>query len=459
MSTSSVNYISASSASQTGGLGAGIDVGAMVDAAMSAARAPEQQWEDEETTLSAQSTVLNSLSSQLTALQTSIQALTDPNGQFDAKTTASTDSSVVSATAGNTASVGTHTIVVSQLATTSSYSSGALTDGNTAFGQGTFYLQLGKNTPVAINVDSSNDTLNTLSSYINGQDLGVTATVITDSSGARLALYSNASGAAGNITIDPTGYSNTTGLSFTAGTSGVDASLTVDGIQIDSSSNTISTVIPGVTLNLTGTNTIATPVQISVEPDTDGASTALNNFATAYNTLITSINAQFTYDAASGEAAPPLLGDSGVEIVQQELMDNVGFQVTGNPGVESLADLGITVNDDGTLTVDNSQLTDVLSSQFNDVQSFLQNGSTAFAQNFASDLDSLTDPISGPLNVEITQDTQSITGLQSQIADFESNLAATQQQLTDEYSQIDTTLEELPQMLAQVSSQLGSLSG
>jgi flagellar hook-associated protein 2 len=457
MSTSSVNYVSAGTASQTGGLGAGIDVGAMVDAGMSAARAPEQQWEDEETTLSAQSTVLNSLSSQLSALQTSVQALTDPNGQFDSKTTSSTDSSQVTATADNTASVGTHTIVVSQLATTSSYSSSALTDGNTTFGQGTFYIQIGTNTPVAVNVTSSNDTLNTLASSINGQDLGVTATVITDSSGARLALYSNTSGAAGNITIDPTGYSNTTGLSFTAGTTGVDASLTVDGIQIDSSSNTISTVIPGVTLDLTGAD--KTPVQISVQPDTDGASTAVNNFVSAYNTLIASINTQFDYDSSSGTAAPVLLGDSSVEIVQQQLLDDIGFQVTGNPGVESLADLGITMNDDGTLTVDSSQLTSVLSSQFNDVQSFLQNGSTAFAQNFSTDLLSMTDPISGPLNVEISQDTQSISSLQSQITDFESTLTATQQQLTDEYSAIDTTLEELPQTLAQVSSQLGSLSG
>jgi flagellar hook-associated protein 2 len=459
VSTSSINYISAATAGETGGLGAGIDVGEMVDAAMSAARAPEQQWEDEETTLSAQSTVLNSLSTQLTALQTSIQALTDPDGQFDSKTATSTDSSVVTATAGNSASVGTHTIVVSQLATTSSYSSSALTDGDTTFGEGTFYIKIGTNTPVAVDVTSSNDTLNTLASYINGQDLGVTATVVTDSSGARLALYSNTSGAAGNIMIDPTGYSNTTGLSFTAGTTGVDASLTVDGIQIDSSSNTISTVIPGVTLTLTGTNTSTTPAEVSVEPDTDGASTALNNFVTAYNTLITSINAQFTYDASSGESAPPLLGDSGLEIVQQELADDVSFMVTGNTGVESLADLGITTNDDGTLTVDSSQLTDVLSSQFNDVQSFLQNGSTAFAQNFANDLDSLTNPISGPLNVELTQDTQTITSLQSQIADFESTLTAKQAELTDEYSTIDTTLEELPQMLAQVSSQLGSLSG
>lgn len=256
MSTSSVNYIAASTASQSGGVGAGIDVGAMVDAAMSAARQPEVQWQEEQTTLSAQSTVLNSLSSELTALQTSIQALTDPNGQFDNKLTTSSDTTQVNATASPTALVGTHSVTVTNIATTSSYTAtlpggGSLTDGNTAFGQGSFYLQVGTtNPPVQITVDSTDDTLSGLASSINSQNLGVTASVVTDNSGARLALYSETSGAAGNITIDPT--TNTTGLSFAQGTKGVDASLLVDGIQIDSSSNTISTVIPGVTLNLSG---------------------------------------------------------------------------------------------------------------------------------------------------------------------------------------------------------------
>ena len=213
--------------------------------------------------------------------------------------------------------------------------------------------------------------------------------MITDAGGARLTLVSNSSGAAGNITIS----NNTTGLNFNVGSKGADASLTVDGVPIDSSSNTVTTAIPGVTLNLLGET--SSPVTLQVSSDTSQAATAINNFVSAYNTVISNMNSQNSYNAATGTAGT-LMGDSSAEIVQSTLLADASTSVSGNGAITNLADLGITMNEDGTLTVDSSQLTSALTSNFQGVQSFFQTTSTGFAQKFSSDLTNLTDPVKQP---------------------------------------------------------------
>src|SRR5208337_1854467 len=68
---------------------------------------------------------------------------------------------------------------------------------------GQFALTVGSNPAVVIPVDSADgtNTLTGLASYINKNNLGVTASVITDNSGTRLALESQTSGEAGQITL------------------------------------------------------------------------------------------------------------------------------------------------------------------------------------------------------------------------------------------------------------------
>ena len=64
--------------------------------------------------------------------------------------------------------------------------------------------------PVTITLTNANGTLNSLASAINAQNIGVTASVITDANGYRLALVSNTTGSAGNFTIT----NNSTDLEF-----------------------------------------------------------------------------------------------------------------------------------------------------------------------------------------------------------------------------------------------------
>jgi flagellar hook-associated protein 2 len=347
-------------------------------------------------------------------------------------------------------------VVVSNLATTSTYyTSESASSSTTLSTSGSFDLQVGTGDVQTIPVDSTDntDTLSGLASYINNLDMGVTANVITDAGGARLALVSNTSGTAGDLTIS----NDSSGLGFTEATgSGQNASLTVDGIPISSSSNTVSGVIPGLTLSLAGAAPSST-VTVSVSADTSQVSSAINTFVSDYNTLIQDINSQLTYNTSTGTAGT-LLGDSSLEMVQQTILQDAAYSISGNSGYTSLASLGISMSDDGTLTVDSSTLSNALSSNFAAVQNLFQSTSpVGLAANFANDLSNLTNATAGPLNAESNSLATQLTDLKSQISDFEANLTQTEQQLTDQYSTVNSTLQELPVLLDEINTQLGSL--
>jgi flagellar hook-associated protein 2 len=456
--------------SATNTSGSGIDVTSTVDAILQIDAAPEIQLQNQLTGLNTQTAALQQIESDLTALQTSVQALTDPTGAFGSLAVTSSNNDVVSATAANGTAVGTHTITVTSLASTAASYSSPLTSGSTAIPAGTLDITVGGTNPTVepIPIDSTDNTttLSGLATYINKQDLGVTASVITDASGARLSLVSQTSSAAGAFTVtDPTG---TTGLTFSqavdgSGTPlGADASLAVDGVPVSSASNTVTGVIPGVTLTLSGEST--SPVTLAIQPDLTQVGTAINSFVSAYNTVIGDINAQYTYDGTQS-SPPPLLGDPSLDLLQQQLLSDITTSISGNSGLVNLQSIGIQIQTDGTLAVastsspDSMDLNDALTNDFAAVQNLFQSTSPAgVAQTLNTDLTALTDSVNGPLNLDMAGISSEVTDLNNQIADFQAQLQDTQTQLLAEYSQINTTLEQMPETLASINSQLNALN-
>ena len=310
---------------------------------------------------------------------------------------------------------------------------------------------MGSNAAASVTVDSTNNTLSQLAETINSQNIGVSASVIQDSNGYRLALVSTASGAPGDVTV----FGNTTGLSFTKAVTGTNASLVVDGIPISSASNTVSNVINGVTLSL-GSPSPSTPVTVNVNPDSTQATSAINNLVSAYNTVITEINSQFNV-ASDGSGGGPLEADNSLRDVQNQLLGALSYSISGNSGIVNLASIGVNFNNDGTLSVDGGKLSSALSSNFSAVQNLLQNTTTGFSQNLSTVLSN----INGPGNGILTLDAQSISstsqGITSQVADLQAALAVQQRNLTNVYSQVNTTLQELPLLESQISQQLASV--
>jgi flagellar hook-associated protein 2 len=274
----------------------------------------------------------------------------------------------------------------------------------------------------------------------------VTASVITDSQGARLVLQSKTSGASGNLTV------NSSATNFTT-SAGIDAQLTVDGVPVDSGSNTVTGAIPGVTLSL-GAADANTPVMISVEPDTSSASQAIQDFVTAYNAVVTSINQQYTLDSNGNEGV--LAGDSMLRSLQSSLLGMVSTSSTGSGSYINLQSMGIEMQDDGTLQINSANLSQALSSNYSDVQNFFQSTS-GWGHLAGTEMQQLTDPTLGPVAADINGLNQTSQGLTDQINDFEVQMSAVQDQLTTQYSNLDALLQQYPMQMQQVASQLASL--
>jgi flagellar hook-associated protein 2 len=430
--------------------GAGIDVSSIVDQIIFAEQAPERIWQQQQIALATQTSSLNSLSSGVNALKDKVQALSDLSGAFAAQVATSSQPDLVTVSAQSNAAAGVHTLIINHLATVSSYYTDPVASSSTTLAHGTFTLAGGQGTSL-ITIDASNDTLDKLSAYVNANNYGVQASVINDADGARLALLSKTSGLPGDLSVTLNG----TGLVFQKSADGINASFSLDGVPLSSTTNTVSSPLPGVTLNLLAANP-AKPVTISVGPDTAGITQAINDFVSAYNSAIGSVNSQFKASANSG--AGPLANNSALRSLQSSLLSDVTYSVTGNNGVVNLASIGIDLQNDGTLSVDSSKLSSALSTQFADVKTFFQSGvAGGFGNNFSSDLTALTSPATGLLSLNLNENNANQQALTRQINDFEDRLANRRQFLINQYSQVDAMLRQYPLILAQITGQLASI--
>ena len=449
--------------------GQGIDVSTVVSELLNEQSGPLTEWQNEQATLQTQASALTSINNDLSNLATAVSALSDPLGVVSAQSATSSDTGVLTATADSTATGATHTIVVNNLASTGTVYTDAVSGGAnvsilpSGASTGDFKIQIGgaSGTTADIQITAgTNDTLTTLAQSINQQSAannwGITASVVTDATGARLAISSTATGTAGALSI----ANNTTSLIFNSPLGGQNASLTIDGIPYSSTSNTITGAISGVTLNLTGAAPDTT-VTVSVGANTQGIADALNNFVSAYNQVVGDLNQQFTVDPSTNTEGP-VGSDSALRSLQSSLMRDVTYSITGNSGIVNLASLGINMNDDGTLTVGNTpggqSMSEVLAANPAAVQSFLQNSSlTGFANSFNTDLTNLTDPTQGILNVDLAENQSEQQSLTTNINNFEQQLTTEQKQLTQEFSQVNASLQEYPLLLQQVTETLASM--
>jgi flagellar hook-associated protein 2 len=454
--------------------GQGIDVSSIVQQIIGEQSGQLTVWQGQQTTLATQDGLIEGEENNLTNLQTAIAALADPTGALAAQAATSSDTSVLTATAQSSAIAGTHNIVVNNLATTGTlYTDPIAAGANTSFlasGEttGDVKLQVGGASGTTYDVpitQGSNDTLTTLASYINTQSTangwGVTASVVSDASGSRLSLQSQNSGSVGALAI--TANTGTT-LTFDTPQGGANASLTIDGVPFSSATNTVTGAIQGVTLSLAGVSTGTPPetVQLTVGPDQNQISTAVNNFVSAYNTVVSTINSQYVVDPTGATPAPPLESDISLRSLQSSVLTDAAYAIGGNSGLVNLASLGINMNNDGTLTVGlnaaGQTFAQVAAANPSAVVNFFQNsGGTGFANNFNADLTNLTAPTTGPLNVDLTQNQAEQSDLTTTINNFESQIALQTTQLTSEYDSVDASLQSYPLLLQEITETLGTL--
>jgi flagellar hook-associated protein 2 len=309
--------------------GTGFDVSSTVQTITSNLRNVETPWKNQLTKLQDQDTVISSLGTLFSNLSTDMSTLTDFQGVLAQKTGSSSDTSVLDLTsASSSATAGTHSVVVNSLAKTASgYLAPISNAADTICGSIT--LNVGTGTAKTINMSAlTNQTLGGLAAAINSSGAGVVASVLTDSSGSRLSLVSGTSGGAGNITVSSNTIADATAssaaLAYTSSATGIDASLTVDGVNLTSASNTVSNLIPGITFQLLSKSAAGSEVQVIIGNDNSSVESAVNTLVKDYNSLMTAINAQEGNDSSGNPE--PLFGSPTVSLLQQQLLGGLNTQ-------------------------------------------------------------------------------------------------------------------------------------
>jgi len=386
-STSTSSTPSAASVMQAAALGIGttFPINQVLTGLMQVESIPLTQLQNQVGGVQTEISAYGKLSSALSTFQQSLIQLTLPT-QFQSFTATSSNTSALTASAVFGAQPGTYSVDTTELAQAQSLATAGQASLNTHLATGggsttvtfSFGTQTGSTfTPNlsqasgSITVNSSNDTLAGMRDAINNANLGVTASIVNDGSSTpyRLVLTSNATGANESMQISVQGdagisslltYPPGTGDTMTQTVKAQDASLTVNGLSLTSSTNTVETALPGLTLNLaqTGTSTV------TVANNSTAVQTSIDNFVSAYNTLQGTISSLTAYNPGGTNGA--LIGDATTMQIQNQLQRVVASALQGTgSGYSSLAAVGIALASDGTLSVDDSALSQALKSNPN----------------------------------------------------------------------------------------------
>jgi flagellar hook-associated protein 2 len=465
------------------GVGSGLDLNTIVTKLVALERQPISQMQSKASQLQTQVSSFGQISSLMSGMQTAANALSNPL-LWSGSTVASSDSSKVSVSAASGVSAGSYAVTVQQLASSQTLASAsAFADSSALPGSGTLTLELGSwdtgqanfspksgSGAVAISV-SATDTLANVVDKINGAGAGVTASLITDTSGVRLSLRSTATGAANGfrLTAADSDGNNSDGLGLSVmafdppnGATAMqlmqgsaDAKATVNGIAVTSASNALTGVIDGLTLNLNQVS--STPVNITANPDTAGMQTAIKTFASAYSAMVSYLNSQTKYDPTS-KVGGILQGDSAATNLQGKLRSMVGASSGASSTFARLSDIGLQVQRDGTLTVNQSKL-DAATGNLAELKKSFANSDLAntansgFARRFsdlatqALGLDGTITTRTAGLQKLISQNGDDQTALNTRVDSFQARLVA-------QYTALDANVAKLNALSSYVTQQI-----
>lgn len=431
------------------GVGSGLDIESLVAKLVSAERsATDSRLASKQTKLNSQVSAVGSFKSVLTSLQDKLGAL-KTSGSLNQLSASSSSAETFTVSATSSAKRGSYQVEVMALAQSHKLASSAFASGaSSALGPGDVTLDVGDES-FTVTLGAM-DTLGSLRDAINAasDNKGVTATIVNESGGARLLLTSDASGADHEITV------TSSLLSFTEKQPAQDAHLQIDGYDVYSASNQVSSAIDGVTLNLQKA-TPGTTNTLNLSFDSKAATSAIQSFVTAYNTAISMMTTLTRYNADTKVAAT-LNGDAMVRGASQELRQLAG-SAFGSGDVKYLSQLGISAQTDGTLKLDIAKLGEVLASDSVAVQKLLS-GSGGLSERFDTTLkrlvgdDGLVKSRNDTLQSQLKDISKQQDALDARMTKVEARYRAQYTALDSLLAQMQTTSSYLTQQLAALSS-------
>lgn len=218
------------------------------------------------------------------------------------------------------------------------------------------------------------DTLRDMMTKINNAGVGVRASIVNEGLGAnpfRLSLTARESGAAGRTIIDTGGFD----LGLTQLERGEDAKAffgstdPAKAVLFTSSSNTITDVFDGLTLNLVSAST--NPVTVTVDNDRGQLETKIEEFVKAFNETLDRIDFQSRFDVDTQQRGP-LLGDGTLLNLKGSLVSTIlGRPDSVSGPFANLSQVGLTIGSGGRLELDKEKLSQAIEQDAQAVEDLL----------------------------------------------------------------------------------------
>ncbi|WP_315128961.1 flagellar filament capping protein FliD [Comamonas antarctica] len=352
------------------GLGSGLEVDKIVSQLVELEKAPLKTLEVKADTISSKISIYAEIKSLADTLNTATAKLSRDSA-WNGVNIASSSSSVVGAMTG-IAQPGSYSVEVKALATSQSSVIGKAGadkgfDKDEKVGAGTFTLTVGgKDFPIAL---TASDTLTTMATAINNQNSGVQATVITNADGTqRLMMRAQSTGTAAEFSVkasatDPASSSILASLGkeeagyYTVSQKAQNALIKLNGVEVESTSNTFSDALSGMSLTVSTVST--SPALVTVTADTASMKESVQAFVDAYNALNDKLSELTKYNAES-EVAGLLQGDGTTVSMQNALRMLTMGVVKSGTAFTRLSDIGIQMQQGGNLSVNETDLTKAL---------------------------------------------------------------------------------------------------
>jgi flagellar hook-associated protein 2 len=440
------------------GVGSGLDVQSIVSQLMALERRPLEALARRQDQYEAQLSAYGQLKSALSSFQGAMDEL-GTTDSFKIYTATSTDESALEVTANSSASLGTYNVRVERLAANHKMASAEFSDTATFGGTAgdSLTIQVGSTATNTITVDlSTAKSMEDIRDLINedASNPGVTATIINGNNGNRKLI----------LTADETGSSSAISLSYggsiDASTFGMqtlndiggdisllDSEISVDGYSITRSTNTLTDVIQGVTLNLESARP-GVDIQVTVERDISAVEASVQGFADAYNELRSTIRS-----LREGQ----LEADSTLLSIERGLLGILN-NPTASGTFSHLTEIGVSIQKDGTMSVNSSRLEEALNTDYSAVAELFANADSGYAVRLGS--------LTGMWLEDGGLIDSRTDGLDSRIEDLEDRQTAMDRRLAQvearylkQFSSLDSLMSQLQGTSNFLTSQLAALPG
>jgi flagellar hook-associated protein 2 len=372
-STTNSNASTGSSIISALGTGSGIDSNKLADQLTEASKMVQaQRLTSKKTLLETQISDYGLLRSSLSKLETAAAALGSAD-TFNAKALSLPDTKLLSITKLDAkATAGSYQLKVEQIAQAQSLSSGTYASVNSPVGKGTLTIRLGDwnagltdftvdstKTGGTITIDDTNNSLTGLRDAINKENLGVTASIVSDGGSFKLLLTAK-TGAKNEIEITAAEDGGSPGLAnfnfnettrnLTQQQQGLDAQVRINGLLVNRESNHITDVVEGMEFDLFASSPTET-INVIISEDKSIAEQTIRDFVTAYNTFRTEVESLVGFDTEEKEYGS-LHRDPLAKNLMQSLRNTLTGSVPGITGIFStLSELGIRTELDGSLKI------------------------------------------------------------------------------------------------------------